>query len=489
MRETQGSGVEMSTMERRGSPVLIRVDRTPETRSGHPRHIHPPLQLKYIQAGLQDELGVRAPLLDGWIHRWSPADVVNEVLPLTPRIAAVAASSTCIDEAVAVGRSLREAGILTIAIGQQVTHMTRRMPPGWSGAFDFSILGEPEQEVVRLTARLQAEESAGELSRHYRGLVERQEVFRVENPDELPRPLFEPEELQQYPFPFPVRRRRLSRWGYILTSWGCPHACTHCTEVLRKTTGAELRRRAPARILDEVESLLATGAHGIIFEDDTFFYDREHILGICSEIDRRGLRFPWIAHARADDLSAETVAAARRTGAVLLKIGVESGSRRTIERLGKTPNSDTWAADVERGFGLLREHGIGAVAMFMVGCPEEDLSDVEQSMELALRLDPDYLQVQIFCPYPDIRYFGALGAAPADKTASANLYHYNDPSWTLSRIPPERLKPVQTAFYRRFYLRPGFVIRHLRRHWRHYAHPGTMLLTSVGLAARAVRSG
>ena len=475
-------------MRHRGTPVLIRVDRSPGTGSGHPRHVHPSLPLKYIQATIEAELGVRAPLLDGWLRRWSPSDMVAAARSHDPWIAVVAASSTCIDEAIDVGNALRRVGILTVAVGQHVTHASHRAPPGWHDAFDFTILGEPEQETIRLLKQLQAGTARDELSLHYQGLLDRHEAFSVLVPDELPWPHFEATELLQYLFPFPVATRRVSRWGYVLSSWGCPHACTHCTGVLRKTTGAVLRKRAPGKVVDEVEALLAGGAQGIIFEDDTFFCDRRHLLGICREIDRRGLRFPWIAHARADDLDVETVAAAGESGATLLKIGVESGSRRVIERLGKTPHSDAWAANVVRGFELLRQHDIGAVAMFMVGCPEEDLGDVEQSIELALRLDADYLQVQIFCPYPDIRLLGHLDGPLDVEAVTANQYHYADPSWTLSHIPPERLQPLQTEFYRRFYLRPGFVLRHLRRHWRHYAHPGTALLSSAGLAASVTRS-
>ena len=468
--------------------MLIRVDRAPETRSGHPRHIHPSLPLKYIQAAVEREIGVKAPLLDGWLHPWSPTDLIEAARSHDPWIAVIAASSTCIDEALAVGHALRREGILTVAVGQQVTHATHRAPRGWSRAFDFSILGEPEQETVLLLQRLLAGESREALARHYEELFDRREAFSVLDPDALPMPTFDPEERVEYPFPFPVAHHRVRRWGYVLTSWGCPHACTHCTGVLRKTTGAVLRKRTPSRVVDEVELLLAGGAQGIIFEDDTFFCDPGHLLAICAEIGRRGLRFPWIAHARADDLVKETVSAARQAGAVLLKIGVESGSRRVIERLGKTSHADAWADDVERGFGLLHQHGIGSVAMFMVGCPDENERDVERSIELALRLDADYLQVQIFCPYPDIRLLGRLDSPPTVTERTANQYHYAAPSWNLSHIPLERLRPPQAEFYRRFYLRPGFVLRHLRRHWRHYVRPGGDVMSNVSKAARIARS-
>jgi len=467
---------------------LIRIDETPATRPMHPRHVHPPLPLKYLQSAIEDAFGERPPLLDGWLHPWSPADLVNEALGRDPDLAIVAASSMCIEEATAVGAALRDAGVCTIAVGQHVSHAAHHAPPGWHAAFEFAILGDPELETVHLLKQLRAEESHEELGRHYRQRLEAHQPFGVPDPDDLPSPTFTAAEMARYPFPFPVRSSRLVRWGYALTAWGCPYACNHCTEVTRKTTGTRLRTRAVDRVVDEVDALLQAGAEGIVFEDDTLFCDRRHLLALCGEIDRRGLRFPWIAHARADELDSEVVAAARRSGAALLKIGVESGSPHVIERLGKTSNGHDWISVVESAFERLRSQGIGTIAMFMVGCPDEDTGDVEDSIDLARRLEADYIQVQIFCAYPDIPSFARLDDPLAATAASGNQSHYAPPSWTLSRIPPDDLARVQMNFYRRFYLRPGFVLNHLGRCWRHYLHPSTALWGSARQALRVARS-
>ena len=454
----------------------------------HPRHTHPPLALKYLQAAIEATFGERPVLLDAWLHPWSPDDLVREALARDAGVAIVAASSMCIEEAVAVGEALRRAGVCTIAVGQHVSHAAHHPPARWCDAFEFAILGDPELETIHLLQRLRATKSREELRRHYRRRLVDHEPFVVPTPDDLPRPAFTADEMARYPFPFPVRGHRLSRWGYTLTAWGCPYACNHCTEVTRKTTGTRLRARSAVKVVDEVEALLEAGAQGIVFEDDTLFCDRDHLLGLCAEIEDRGLRFPWIAHARADELDTEVVVAARRSGAALLKIGVESGSQHVIERLGKAPNGRDWISIVEGAFDRLRAHRIATIAMFMVGSPDEDVRDVERSIDLALRLDADYIQVQIFCAYPDVRHFARLDDPLAADAASRNLSHYAPPAWTFSRIPPEDLQGIQMDFYRRFYLRPGFVVGHLGRCWRHYLRPNTALLGSALQAMRVARS-
>ena len=58
--------------------ALIRIDKTPETLSKHPRHIHPATELKYIELGL-NQLDIKSQLFDGWIHLWSPEKLAEQI--------------------------------------------------------------------------------------------------------------------------------------------------------------------------------------------------------------------------------------------------------------------------------------------------------------------------------------------------------------------------------------------------------------------------
>jgi radical SAM superfamily enzyme YgiQ (UPF0313 family) len=337
--------------------------------------------------------------------------------------------------------------------------------------------------VPTLIKRLHDGEPLEQVARRYVEALERREFFFVADPDKLPRPQFMRRELKAYPFPFPMPTGRHHRWGYVLSGWGCPHRCNFCSGVVRKTSGSTLRQRSPKLVVDEVASLLDLGAQAIIFEDDTLLTNRRTFLEICNEITRRGLRFPWIAHARADHLDEERVAAAARAGAALFKVGVESGSRRVIESLGKTPRGETWLECVEQAFALLHKYKVGAVGLFLIGSPDETREDIEESMKLALRIKPDYIQVQIFCAYPDSPYYINLSAEASAAVNFGNQYHYATPTWTPSRVSPEELKQLQATFYKRFYLRPAFILRHVRRYWRFYLSPRWAARSALGMAA------
>ncbi|NMG44992.1 radical SAM protein [Aromatoleum toluvorans] len=452
--------------------VVLRIDREARRHTGHPRHLHPALDLKYVQARLESALKVPVPLLDGWLADFSVAAFVAQALALRPRVAVIRAVTWCLEESVQVAAALRAAGIVTIAVGQQVQHVARTGFAGWDEAYDLAIAGEPEEAAPRLVLRVLAGADVAALRDESRQRIASGAIALVAAPDVLPWPQVAREELTAYAFPFPVRGRPVSRWAYVLTAWGCPRPCRHCTAIVRKSVGRDLRVRTVDAVVDEVLALKDAGAQAIAFEDDSLLVHRGRFLQLADTLVRRGVALPWMANARPDELDAERVAAASEAGAVLLKVGVDSGSARLIERLGKTADGAGWIAATESAFERLDRAGIGSVALFMVGMPDETEEDAEDTLALARRIRPDYLQMQIYRPYPDVPLWGEL---PRQVRTHGADYHYLASASSCSRIPPAAVAALQRRFYRTFYLRPGFVARHLARHWRHY-------LSSAGLA-------
>lgn len=448
--------------------VLLRVDRAAGCHTDHPRHLHPALDLKYIQAGLESALRIAAPLLDGWLAPFAAETFAARALAHAPRIAVVRAVTWCLEESLQVARILRRAGVVTIAVGQQVHHLARMERAADAAAYDFCVPGEPEEAVPRLVARLLAGEAPVPPGDAGRDSLRAGDPVLVRDPDALPRPVPSAAELEAYAFPFPLRCRPLSRWGYVLSAWGCPRPCRHCTTIVRKSVGRDLRPRAVAAVVDEVLALRDAGAQAISFEDDSLFVHRARFLELADALLRRGATLPWMANARPDELDAERVAAAAAAGAVLVKVGVDTGSPRLIEHLGKSTDGAGWIRATEGGLALLNRHRIGSVALFMVGMPDETPEDALATLALARRIRPDYLQMQQYRAYPDVPMWPEL---PERARARAGDYHYLAPAGNCSRIPAALLPRLQRRLYRRFYLRPDFVARHLARHWRHYLSP------------------
>lgn len=438
--------------------LLLRIDRAAERHTLHPRHLHPALDLKYIQAGIAQQTGQTPPLLDGWLAPFDASDFAAKALALRPRVAVIRAVTWCIEESIAVARALRREGIITIAVGQQVQHAARLQPPGWLEAFDLAVNGEPEIIVPQLVARLQGGASLAALQVEWPNNGNGP-LAMVTAPETLPQQHVTLDELAAYPFPFPLRGRPLSHWGYVLTAWGCPRPCKHCSTIVRRSVGRPLRTRPVPQVLDEVARLAELGAEAIAFEDDSLFVHKSRFLDIANGLVQRGLVLPWLANARPDELDDECVAAARASGARLLKVGVETGSARLIEEMGKAADGERWHADSLAAFARLDAAGIGAVALLLVGLPGESAADLEATQTLAATIRADYLQIQRYQPYPDVDDWAAGG-----EPSLAADYHYASASNEFAT----RALQHQRQMYRNFYLRPAFIARHLQHSWQHY---------------------
>ena len=451
--------------------VLLRVDRVTDG-NGHPRHLHPALDLKILQAGLE-AAGTPVTLVDGWLLAGGPDDWLRLALRGAPRVAVIKAETWCLPEAIECARRLRQAGLVTVAIGQQVSHVMRAPMAGWREAFDLALAGEAEKELLGLLPRLLTDDFDALQDKYWRQFA-RGHHHAVEAADELPRAVFSETEQRAFAFPFPLPGRPMRRWAYVLGARGCPHRCRHCSTVVRKSFGERLRWRDPVRVVDEVAAHLAAGAEAIAFEDDTFFVDRRQFLALCDEMVRRGIAAPWIANARPDELDEERVAAAASAGARLLKVGIETVTPRLVELMGKSRHGEHWRTQTEAGLARLKRHRIASVGLFLVGLPTQTRTEIADTLAWARELAPDYVQVQIFRSYPDIPWWDELPAAMRDAEAA---WHYGPISSTAAALPADVLPAMQRAFYRDYYLRPGFALSHLGRCWRHYFAPAGLAAT------------
>lgn len=356
-------------------------------------------------------------------------------------------------------------GLAVLAVGQQVAHTRRSPVAGWQDAYDVEIEGEPEEALLAFLPQLLAGVPLA-------AVESLSDEVHVAKPDDLPSPIFTREEMEAFAFPFPLRGRPLQRWAYVLSARGCPHRCRHCSVVVRKSAGGRLRCRDPRRIADEVAAHVDAGAEAIAFEDDTLLVDKRHFLALCGELTRRGLVLPWIANARPDELDEDRVAAAAETGATLLKLGIETGSPRLIEAMGKCRHGESWRIQTEAGLARLQARGVGALGLFLVGLPTQTAEEVAETWRWSQALGLDYVQVQIFRAYPDIAWWPDM---PVDYRDVDAAYHYGPIAATTAAMPASALPVLQRRFYRGFYLRPQFALSHLRRCWRHYCDPRGLL--------------
>jgi radical SAM superfamily enzyme YgiQ (UPF0313 family) len=236
------------------------------------------------------------------------------------------------------------------------------------------------------------------------GLVWRNGQEIVQN---AARPLIE--DLDQYPYPdrssLPIDYIEalplhvpavlsLDKFCTVQTSRGCPFNCIYCD--IPAYSHHRWRHRSPEHVLGEMQQLNDLGYRSIYLTDDHFLLKRERIAKICQGIIDRKLEFHWSCEGRVDAAAIDQMALMSKANCVSLMFGIEAGTQKVLDRLGKkqTLEQIEHAVGEAKNQGIARTHGF-----FLIGSPDETEADILESFRFAARLKLDTFNFGRLCVY------------------------------------------------------------------------------------------
>jgi len=431
----------------------------------HPRQCCPPYTLKYIQALLlRDDFEVK--LLDCRIKQPAFSELIEASLSWEPELLVIEADFLCYDDAIKYADTIKkEKNILIILISQVSEYINDNR----NCVFDLVFCGEAEEQVVAVIKKNNQGENVYKEKSTFSG---RKEVLLVDRLNVLPFPRYELTEFEEYRLSYPIQISEKVIWGHMLSTRGCAHKCIFCAPFNRYSFGKRVRFRSSVNIVDEMEGLIKHGVNVISFDDDDFTFYPKHVISVCNEIQKRNLRISWIAHARVDEVDFDLLKIMRKAGCILLRLGIESGSKRILDILEKNPLRIDWIEKSKAVFKATRELDIATVALFIIGNPTETKKDLRASIQLAKDLDPDLIQIHFFTPYiGSIAYDRfKLQIGSLDDSNKLKMYHYSNPQVKLSGFSLDDLSKIRTFFYRAVLLKPKFIFRHLKHYLMFYLH-------------------
>jgi anaerobic magnesium-protoporphyrin IX monomethyl ester cyclase len=278
----------------------------------------------------------------------------------------------------------------------------------------------------------------------------------IKNLDDLPFPALHLFPMDRYHSSAQLRGNRTL---HLFTSRGCPYNCSYCSGDL--IFGKTFRFRSPEKVIADIRHMISSfGIDGIQFYDETFTINRDRVMTLCDAMIDHNLRLPWACFTRVDLVDEEMLVKMRDAGCYQIFFGVETG----VERLLKLIRKGTTLDQARKAFQLCRKVGIETLASFMLTLPTETAEDTEQSIRFGLELDPDYVYWLTFVPYP--------GNDLADMARKTGTIIKNDPSTynvfnQIVYLPEGRteaeVRRTIARAYRRFYLRPRYIFRQIRK--------------------------
>lgn len=250
---------------------------------------------------------------------------------------------------------------------------------------DLVCRGEGEETMLEVCRRWTPEGGTAVFS-DVRGLVLRRNGRASANPprppitdlDTLPYPAFHLVPFEKYNFILDVPGRGPLRAISVMTSRGCPFACSFCATPIN--WGRHVRMRSPENVVREIELLKERyGIEAVFFYDDTFNASPRRADAICDLMIARGLEIRFMCDVRLDIMSRELIEKMKRAGLYYLSYGLEAGSDRVRKDIvGKQID----LADFHRLTGWCLELGIVANVFMIFSHPTETWAEAQETISL-----------------------------------------------------------------------------------------------------------
>lgn len=349
------------------------------------RQLAPPMGLLYLASAVRDECNVS--IIDVQAHRLNASEVASAVLARFPDAVGITITfSTMMPGAIELARCLRERAkdLVLVAGGASATFDYARLLA--NDAFDVVVLHEGEETLVDLIRHLRCGDQIYGLP----GTAWRENGTYKVRPIEGY--LASLDSLSYPRFSDLYRPERYLKT--IVSSRGCTYACVYCS--VRQMWGP-WRSRSVRSIEGEYDCLLRDhSVSTLAFADDEFTIDRDRIHDLCASLIARGNPFRWSFSARVEHVDPELLDWVVTAGCKSIFLGIESGSDRVLQRLGRRYT----VADVHRIVSACRERGIIPVLSLMVGIPYETSDDVEATLRLLREANTHRLNLNVFTPFP-----------------------------------------------------------------------------------------
>ena len=218
--------------------------------------------------------------------------------------------------------------------------------------------------------------------------------------------------------------------------------------------------RTPKNVADELQFLNKKyNAQQFTFYDDAFTVDQSRVQKICTEIQNRKLRIKWDCETRADMVTKDLLQNMTKAGCIAVWFGVEAGSQRVIDAMGKGLTLDK----TKNAFKLARESGLMTVAGVILGFPGETPETAWETIKFVEEINPDDVGYYIATPYPGTPMYDYVEKRGWLKIYDFDKYDTATPTFESPTMSMKEIEKIRERAFRSFYLRPTYIFRMFRK--------------------------
>lgn len=186
----------------------------------------------------------------------------------------------------------------------------------------------------------------------------------------------------------------------MATTRGCPFKCNWCAKPIY---GMRYNSRSPAHVVAEMKLIKSLFSFDHIwFADDIFGLKPNWVQAFNVELQKEGLKVPYMIQSRADLLlKDDTIDALVSSGLDEVWIGAESGSQKILDAMDK----GTSLKQIKLSTELLQKKGVKVAFFLQFGYPGENKNDISSTIEMVRNYKPDDIGISVSYPLPGTLFY------------------------------------------------------------------------------------
>jgi anaerobic magnesium-protoporphyrin IX monomethyl ester cyclase len=196
-------------------------------------------------------------------------------------------------------------------------------------------------------------------------------------------------------------------YSAIYTTLGCPFRCSFCCiqapfKTGERATGLAKKAKSyrlwnPHSVIQQIGILVEQyNVRNLKIADEIFVLNPRHVLDLCDLIKERGYDLNIWAYARLDTIKEGMLDRLKNAGVNWLAFGIEAASERVRDEAHKGYGQEKIRKTIE----AVRAAGTSVIGNYIFGLPEDDLSTMQATLDLALELNCEFVNLYCAMAYP-----------------------------------------------------------------------------------------
>jgi radical SAM superfamily enzyme YgiQ (UPF0313 family) len=182
----------------------------------------------------------------------------------------------------------------------------------------------------------------------------------------------------------------------IYTSLGCNYGCDFCMiNIINRVDSSDEINAADSRLMRfwspewvrrEMQKLADMGVRTLRISDEMFFFNRKYYEPILRQVIDEDFGFNMWTYSRVDTIRRDALELFKKAGVNWLALGVEAGNQLVRQQVSKGSFKDVNIREVCK---TVNDAGINIISNYIFGFPDDTLSTMQETLDLALELNTE----------------------------------------------------------------------------------------------------